>query len=74
MHARFIGQLASPLGLMISIVASLVALLVYFEKVLKGSPMAWTRNVHLALFSVATVGLQVFGDFGEACPHSLIGT
>ena len=70
------GEKNVPLGLMmISIVASLSGFAgVYFEKVLKGSPISlWTRNVHLALFSVATVGLQVVsGDFEEACPHSLI--
>merc|ERR1712196_718087 len=70
------GEKNVPLGLMmISIVASLSGFAgVYFEKVLKGSPISlWTRNVHLALFSVATVGLQVIsGDFEEACPHSLI--
>ena len=70
------GEKNVPLGLMmISVVASLSGFAgVYFEKVLKGSPISlWTRNVHLALFSVATVGLQVIsGDFEEACPHSLI--
>jgi len=70
------GEKNVPLGLMmISVVASLSGFAgVYFEKVLKGSPISlWTRNVHLALFSVATVGLQVVsGDFEEACPSNLV--
>jgi len=70
------GEKNVPLGLMmISVVASLSGFAgVYFEKVLKGSPISlWTRNVHLALFSVATVGLQVIsGDFEEACPSNLV--
>ena len=56
------GKKNVPLGLaLVLIVASLSGFAgVYFEKVLKGSPISlWIRNVHLALLSVGTAGAGV---------------
>ena len=65
-----------PLGLLVTfVVASLSGFSgVYFEKVLKGSPISlWTRNVHLALFSVFTAGSQVYSSAnGAGCPTAIL--
>mmetsp|Transcript_17113 Transcript_17113/g.51076 ORF Transcript_17113/g.51076 Transcript_17113/m.51076 type:complete len:380 (+) Transcript_17113:335-1474(+) len=57
------GSKNMPLGLATTVaVASLSGFAgVYFEKVLKGSPISvWVRNIHLAAFSVVTSGVAVF--------------
>lgn len=65
-----------PLGLLVTfVVASLSGFSgVFFEKVLKGSPISlWTRNVHLALFSVFTTGSQVYSSAnGAGCPTAIL--
>lgn len=64
------GERNVPLGLaLILVVASLSGFAgVYFEKVLKGSPISlWTRNVHLALLSVATAGAGALARPSETC-------